>query len=504
MKIGIISKILGSLLILESFMMGVCTLFALWDRYEVVEQSSVKAFWVSYVVTFLAGVLMVLLSLKTKGKVSRKSALVSVSGGWIFCGVFGALPFFLYDPSFTWTKALFEATAGLTTTGATVIEDLKQWPRSILLWRSLLQWFGGMGILVLFVALLSSLGVGAKALFRHESSAKLGESSATSIRDTALLLWRFYLVFTFICFLGLKLLGMTWFDAINYAFTTVSTGGFSPHNESIAYYSGWKTAKGIQLWLSLFMIISSCNFLLYGWIFQKKWRHLKQEEEGKWFWGILVGSTLLICGVFYFLGKGEFGDLFVEVFFTLSSIASTTGFVIVDYEKWPTFAVIIIGLLMLVGGCAGATSGGLKIGRVVLAVKLMKRRIIKTFHPNQIFQTRFNGYLLDQSIQFQVVVFVIIYLFLVVGGVFLVSLFEVSSGIDMATAFGAVLATLPNMGPGFGKVGPMSNYAHFSDQTLYLLSLLMLIGRLELYAVLVLFLPSLWKRHLLDALGLLG
>ena len=294
MNFRILAKILGALLLLESVAMFLCGMFTFLDTSGLCEWS-MDALMKSAGVTAAFGGGLMLLGWRKIVKIPRREGVVIVGLGWILSGIFGGLPYLLSEPAMLPADALFESVSGFTTTGSTVMTDIESWPRGILMWRSVTQWLGGLGILVLFVALLSYLGVGTKSLFRNESSFQTGEASTARIRDTAISLWRVYLTITAVCIVGLKSMGLSWYNAVSHGFTTVSTGGFSPHNASIGYYSDWENGWAIELWLSLFMLICSVSFLIWVVIVKKRWKRLRSEEEGKWFFLISFSAAILIA-----------------------------------------------------------------------------------------------------------------------------------------------------------------------------------------------------------------
>ncbi len=496
MNFKLLGKLLGILLLLESVAMMACGVFAYFDQSPHHEDATMALMTSSGLTAFI-GVLLCLSGLGKTERIPRREGMVVVGAGWIFFGFFGALPFILAAPYLDPASALFESISGFTTTGSTVIGSLSEWPRGILLWRAVTQWLGGLGILVLFVALLSSIGVGSKSLFRAESSLQTGEATAARIRDTANSLLKVYLFFTACSIVVLHGLGMTWFDSVAHSFTAVSTGGFSPHDASIGHFSGWKTGLWIEIWLSIVMTACSLNFLLYPMLFQNRWKRIRANEEGRWFLIIVVGSMLLMA-VGLCLENGdwrEFGTHLRHTSFITTSIISTTGFGSVDYEMWPAFLLVILASIMLVGGCAGSTSGGMKVSRLLVFLKAIRHDVIRAYRPNQVFRTQMNGRSISENLRAQTVLFVALYGFIFLGGAMMVSLLEAGNGIDLLTSFGAVIATLANIGPGFGDVGPTENFAHFRPVTHVFLSMLMILGRLELFAILVMFVPALWRKY---------
>lgn len=494
MNFRILAKILGALLLLESMAMVACGVFTVIDPLRSSE-SSPQSLFLAAAITAGVGGTMMLLGLGKLTTIPRREGVVIVGLGWILSGIFGGLPYVLGEPSMPLADALFESVSGFTTTGSTVMTDIESWPRGILMWRSVTQWLGGLGILVLFVALLSYLGVGTKSLFRNESSFQTGEVNTARIRDTALSLWRVYISITVLGILGLKAMGLTWYNAVSHTFTAVSTGGFSPHNASVGYYSDWGNGWLIELWLSLFMLACSVSFLVWVVIVRKRWKRLKSEEEGKWFFLICFFSAVAIALGLSAETGGDFMLHMRNAWFVVVSIASTTGFGTVDYEVWPGYALVLLGLIMLLGGCSGSTAGGLKVSRLLVFLRTARFEVVKAFRPNKVFPMQVNGNSIDPAARSQIVVFVALYGTIALVSCFIMGVLEFAAGIDIVTCVGAVVATLPNIGPGFGDVGPTENFAHFYPATKVFLCLLMILGRLELFAVLVLFVPSLWRKY---------
>ncbi len=493
MNFRILAKILGLLLLLQSVAMLFCLLFTHLD-HGAAAKSAAEALLISAGLTAIAGILLVLMGMGKVQKIPRREGVVIVGLGWILSGIFGAIPYMLCEPRLAPAAAIFESVSGFTTTGSTVMTNIESWPRGLLMWRSITQWLGGLGILVLFVAVLSAMGVGGKNLFRNESSMATGEVSTARIRDTALTLWRLYIGFTILCTVVLHVMGLTWFNSVCHAFTAVSTGGFSPHNASIGYYSSWGNGWLIEGWLMIIMLACSVNFLIWSVIIRKRWKRLRDEEEGLTLFVIFGLTTAAITVSLVVNGVVEDGwEGFRQASFNVASLISTTGYGTADFETWPTFCLLLIASLMILGGCSGSTAGGLKVSRLLVLLKTARFSVVKSFRPNQVFRMKLNGQPVKDDFQQNVIVFVALFGVIILGSSVVMSLLEPS--IDMETAVGAVLATLPNIGPGFGDVGPTDNFGWFKPGTQIFLSLLMILGRLELYAVLVLFVPSLWRRY---------
>ncbi|MFD2256835.1 TrkH family potassium uptake protein [Luteolibacter algae] len=496
MNFYLIARILGMLLALEAVTMIFCGTFAKFDFLQGDEEAASMLF-LSAAITGGFALLSIIPGItKTRhDTIPKREAIVIVGLGWILCSIFGGLPYLLCPPYMSPASAFFESASGFTTTGSSVMTVIEEWPRGILLWRATTQLLGGIGILVLFVALLSYIGVNSKSLFHNESSFRSGDLGLARIQDTAALLLRIYLGLVLLCGLGLRAMGMTWFNATCHAFTTISTGGLSPHSASIGYYSDWGNSWLIELWLTFFMALGSLNFLIYIVILRKNWQRVLKEEDARWFLGLCALVILLItCGRTYNDDVPLVKSL-RDSLFTVFSIASTTGFGTADYDQWPTWAKVLIACLMLMGGCAGSTSGGFKVGRLIVFAKSARNEIIRTFRPNQVFRVVVNGNPLDDSARARIMFFLTLYLMISIAATAVVGFLEAGTGISLESCAGTVLATISSIGPGFDAVGPTHNFADLREPTKVFLGWIMILGRLELFALLVLFVPTLWRKY---------
>lgn len=503
MNFHLIAKILSRLLLVQVGAMLLCAGFAYWAGWQASGAEQTLEFGAGYglliaaAITGLVASMLFLTGISKVKKILRREGLVVVGLSWLVFGVFGSLPFMIAPPGLAPAAAFFESVSGFTTTGSTVIASLGEWPRGILLWRAVSQFLGGVGILVLFVALLSSLGGGVKTLFRAESSLQTGEATTARIADTAKVLLRVYLVFNGLCIVGLKILGMSWFDAVTHGMCACATGGFSPHDASIGFYSSWDSALAIELWLCLFMVMCSLNFLLFPLLLQNKWRAFWSNDEARWFLSQILLFTLVATAAIQ-LNEGSWAGSLATlrgVFFTCCSIMTTCGFGSMNYDQWPTFGLILLIFMMLQGGCSGSTSGGLKVSRLIILMKSIRSEVVMAFRPGQVFRMQMNQRPISESVRHQAVFFLTLNALIFLASVAMVALLELNQGIDFTTSFGCVFATLTNIGPGFGDVGASGNFAHLQPLTQLFLAGLMVLGRLELFAVLVLFVPALWKRY---------
>tara|TARA_R110000850_G_scaffold169388_10_gene294661 strand:+ start:1488 stop:2972 length:1485 start_codon:yes stop_codon:yes gene_type:complete len=490
----IIAKTLGVLAILIGVTMAACWLFA-WlqinhEGATELNRSASRALGISTGITVGVGCLLYLTGIGCAHELLRREAMIIVGLSWIAISLLGALPYLFCSPNLDAFDAIFESVSGFTTTGSTIMTDVEQYPDAILLWRSVTQWLGGIGILVVFVAVLSFLGVGSRSIMQQESSLNISDAGASRIRDVAFTLLKVYLALTVVCLAGLIGLGMPIFEAVCHAMCTIATGGFSPKNASIGYYQDF----WIELWITVFMFLSSIGFMLYVFFTNRRWERLKSEEEARYYLVLILAAVLAIALDLHFASTHYgYGKSLRDGFFNVVSIGSTTGFCVSDYDQWPLFSRILLMVMMLVGGCAGSTAGGIKMSRIILFVKIANREMIRSFRPNQVFRIKLNGVAPDEK------VFVTTSFFIALGfalsgiACIVVSLFE--PDLNMISTIGCVFATLFNIGPGFEAVGPTQNFAFLSPATKMVLSFLMILGRLEFFALLVLIVPSLWKRY---------
>ena len=417
-------------------------------------------------------------------------ALASVGLCWIAAGCAGALPYWfcgVLNP----VDALFESVSGFTTTGASVIADVEALPYGLLLWRSLTQWLGGMGIIVLSLAVLPHLGIGGMQLYRAEVPGPTPDKLTPWVRDTAKILWVVYGVLTAVLILLLYVTGMTFFDAVNHGLTTLSTGGFSTRNTSLINY------PAVAQWLIIvFMALGGINFSLHFRALHGDWRAYGQNEECRAFCWIFVICTLIVCVILVDRGTvslhslADLEYLVRTALFQILSLMTTTGFASADFELWPVGTIPVLLLVMFIGGCAGSTSGGCKVMRITILGRMLYRDLFMLLHPRAVRKVVFQEQSLDETAMSGVVGFFLVYVVLLFALTFAVMLFDV----DLTTAFSSVLTSLSNVGPGFGGVGPVDNFGWLPDTVKFLLTFAMLLGRLECYALLILLLPAFWRR----------
>ncbi len=470
------------------FIVCVCLLLPLaWAAYDDLYSLETNAFVVTILVGLLCAVLgrsVFFIKAKDFEMMSVKDALAAVGLTWIFLTGWGALPLWLSQVVPTFTDAVFEITSGLTTTGASILTDVEIVPRGILFWRSLTHWLGGMGIVVLYVALLPALGGNAFQLYKAEASGLTVDRASPRLKENAKRLWLIYLLLSMLCFSLLLLGKMQIFDALCHTFGAIATGGFSTKNASIAAYGSY-----VHWVITAFMFLGGVNFLLYYRFFQGKPLSAIKDEEFRFFSGMVVVFSLFFAFVLWRTSLSA--HVFRDAFFQVVSILTTTGFATTNFDLWPDILRGSLLFLMFVGGCAGSTSGGLKVVRFLLTLKVSLMAIKKELSPNSIFPVRFNGLMLSEKSSLGVLTYFAMFVLMLVIGTFLLLMFEST---DMITAISAALSALSSVGPGLAKVGPTQNFAWMSLAGKWVLNFLMLAGRLELYAFLILFLPATWKK----------
>ena len=414
-----------------------------------------------------------------------KESILVVNLLWILLGIGGAIPLYLYS-NISFASSFFEAVSGFTTTGATVYSDVESLPHFILFHRSLMHWLGGLGVIVLGVGLLSVINpTGSLSLFKAESTGVTLEKLTPKIKDTALRLWIVYCILTLVDMLLLKFFGMSWFDAINHAFSTISTGGFSTKNSSLGYFHN----DGIIWTTTLFMMLSGINFLAHLKLYYKDVSGYKTEEV-QWYIILFVVLSLILSFVHIDISGDSFYDAFKHSSFTIASVMTTTGFATIDYGTWSHLAIAIIFVGLLLGGNAGSTAGGIKIIRHIIIFKTLASELKRILHPNMIISVFVDG--VKQKERILSSTFGFFTLFMVT--VAIVTVYIYARGYDAMSAISGAFAVVGNVGPGFSLVGPADNFAFFSDFDKIFLSIAMIIGRLECYTVFILFSGLFWRK----------
>lgn len=442
------------------------------------------AFGVTFLVTILFSILLRQLG-DSKATVNRYDAFAIVGFTWIAVSLIGGLPFLLSGTIGSVPGAIFESVSGFTTTGASVISDIDNLPKAINLWRHLSHWIGGMGIVVLFVAIFPHLGMGAKHLFRSEAAGPINEALKPRIRHTALRLWWIYAGLTLVCLSLYKLAGMEWFDAVCHAFSTLATGGFSTKTNSIAAFD-----SSLVEWIAVvFMFLGGLNFGLFYASLNGNFKALVKDYEVRFF-SLIIGLTAGTI-VFYLVYSGtSIEDSVRTGLFQTLAVVTTTGFAVEDWNLYPDLIRVLIFFLMFLGGCAGSTAGGMKVSRVYIVLQEILNEIRSVLRPQVVQSTRIGGKTVSRDIVQNIFSFMAVYILIfVVASVLLAAL-----GLDYTTATSSAAATLSSLGPALGEVGPASNYAMVPDLGKLVLAFCMIAGRLEIFVILAIFSPLMWQR----------
>lgn len=497
-----------------SVLMGVLGLGA-WIDALVGDPQATRAEWallISAAVGAVIGGGLWWASRKPRKLFGRREAMLLVALSWIGGAVLAALPFFLWahlsfqplhaqpdHPFHSPVNCYFEAMSGLTTTGSTILTDISTVPMSLLVWRAMTHWLGGLGIVVLFVAVLPSLGAGGKKMFQVEAPGPKPEGLLPGIRQAARMLWLIYVGLTVAQTVALRLSGMNWAEALCHTFATLATGGFSTENASLAHFG-----LGSQIITMVFMVAAGVNFALYFQVLRGKPLSIFKDTELRAYLLCIVAATVLVVGSIYVMARpitttagqdveNTLGNAVQYGLFTTISIQTTTGFCNADFNQWPFLAKAVLLMLMFIGGSAGSTGGGIKVVRIWLTFKIMWAELERAFRPNVVRSIKINNRPVDTEMRLDVIGYVLGVVVLFGAGAGLYMVLEPAESIDFTTAATASAATLFNIGPGLAKVGATENYAWFTDASKIAMSIFMAVGRLEVFAILVLFSPRFWR-----------
>ncbi len=513
MNIRMVIRQLGLVLIVLSFFMCGAAAWggANWVTGSTADRLATLALLISITLGAVVGLACWLIGRRGGIDVlGRREALLLVAMSWLVGAALSGLPFYAWamlqfdqtgvrHPFGTFIPCYFEAMSGLTTTGATVLSHIEVIPESLLLWRATTHWLGGLGIVVLFVAVLPTLGVGGKKLYQVEAPGPQKQGVRPRIRETARILWLIYLLLTLMEVFALGICGMSWFDAVCHTFATLATGGFSTMNASIGYYNSWS----VDLVIILFMVLAGLNFGLYYQISQRRYDLVWRDPELRAYLMIILFATVVIAGCL--LGgrltttAGEMtervnlGEAARHSLFQVVSIQTTTGFCTSDFNLWPFLPKAILILLMFIGASAGSTGGGIKVIRILVAFKVIVSEIERIFRPRVVRAVKLGRNVIDPELRLSVMVYVLSILLLAGIGAMAIMMIEPEDSISFTTAATASIATLNNIGPGLELVGAVGNYGFFSPLSMLVMSLLMVLGRLEMYAILVLIFPRFWR-----------
>ena len=477
-----IIRIIGILLLLETVMFLVCSSVSFYYR-----ESDMLDFWKAGGITAGIGLLLAALGKGGERQLTRRDGYVLVSFAWVAFSLFGMLPFYIggYIPDIA--DAFFETMAGFSSTGATILDDIESLPHGILFWRSMTQWIGGLGIIMFTIAVLPIFGVSGLQVFAAEASGPTHDKVHPRIGITAKWIWSIYTGITTLLVCLLMLGGMDWFDSICHAFATTGTGGFSTKQASVAYYN----SPYIEYVISIFMFISGINFTLVLLFVNRKFKKFIGNAELKFYFGSVVLFTAVIAIVLYYTSPMGMEESFRKSLFQVISLQTSTGFATDDYMQWTPVLWGLLTIIMLMGACAGSTTGGLKCIRMVILTKVSRNEFKHILHPNAILPVRINKQVISPSIVSTVLAFCFIYISIIVIG----TLLMMAMGVGAEESMGCVISSIGNMGPGLGETGPAYSWNALPDAAKWLLSFLMLLGRLELFTVLLLFTPDFWKRN---------
>jgi len=477
----VIVNIIGLLLMLNGVFMLLCIPFSMHFG----EGDLMAINWSGLITICVGAILWFATKDHSNKELKKKDGYLIVTLGWVSMSCFGALPYILSGAIPNFTDAFFETISGYTTTGASILTDIESVHKGILFWRSLTQWIGGMGIIVLAVAILPILGIGGMQLFVAESPGISPDKLQPRIKETAKRLWLIYVMLTGIETVLLWAGGMTFFDALNHGLTTMSTGGFSTKNASAAHFSPF-----IQYVMILFMFLAGTNFTMTYFGLHGQFKKVIRNEEFRFYLGTCVLLTAVTTFAIYLASGTGFEQSFRNGLFQVVSVVTTTGFVSADYTQWSSFITLLFFIMLFIGASAGSTSGGVKIVRHVILLKNSILELKRQLHPSAIIPVRFNKTAVPKDITFNILAFIMIYISIFSIG----SIVMASMGVDLETAMGSVATSLGNVGPGIGSVGPVDNFAHLPTPGKWFLSFLMLLGRLELFTVLMLLTPYFWRK----------
>ncbi len=451
------------------------------------QDNSINPFLVSMAITISAGLLLSLASRSEKtDTLNHREGMAIVTAGWTVTCFFGALPFYLGGEFGTFVNAFFESVSGFTTTGASILTNIEEVSKGLLFWRSFIQWLGGMGIIVLGVAILPFLGVGGMQLYKAEVPSPVPDKLKPRIRDTAMILWKVYALISAAEFLLLMIGGMTIYDALCHTFTTMPTGGFSTKNTSITHFN----SVYYDCVIVFFMLLAGINFSLHYQMLRGKPLAFWKDSECRFFLGTVILLTIVVSFDIYKSVYESFGDAIRYGAFQVVSIITTTGFATADYELWPPMSKVIILLCMFAGASAGSTGGGMKILRIMLCFKYCYKELFTLIHPRAVSHVKIGGKSVSEEIMRSVLGFLALY----IGLFALCSVLLAGTGVDFITSISAVAASIGNIGPGFGLVGPVGNYAEIPITGKWILIWCMLLGRLEIFTVIILLVPEFWRK----------
>lgn len=457
---------------------------------KIYKEEIISYFWITSAIAVSLGLLFYFIGRHASPMIGKREGSIIVTSIWLVFSFIGLLPYWLSGSIPSFTDAFFETMSGFTTTGASILNNIESLPNSLLYWRSLTQWIGGLGIIVISIALLPIFGFSTVQLFSAEATGPTKDKIHPKMSETAKRLLAIYIVLTVIETLLLVIAGMGWFDAVNHSFTTMATGGFSTKQANIGYW----TSPAIQYIIIFFMFIAGVNFSLFYFMIKGKVNKIKENEELRFFFIITLVSTFLvgisIVDLSNIQSLQSLEVIFRESLFNVVSLMTTTGFVTIDYMLFKPVVWIILLIVMLIGASAGSTAGGMKLVRVLLAVKYAYYEFKRIIHPNAVFPVKYNGLIVRDEIITRVLAFIMLYIVLIIIGTIVLAF----SGMGFMESISGMITCISDVGPGLGSIGPVTNFASIPDFSKWFLSFVMLIGRLEVFTVLIIFTPIFWKK----------
>ena len=480
MNFRMVLKIIGTAIKYEAILLLLPLFVALYYK-----QSDVYAFLITALITFPIGLLLSKIKINKKEMYAKEGFLI-VGISWIIISFVGGLPFVISGAIPSIIDSFFETVSGFTTTGATILTEIESLPKGILFWRSLTHWIGGMGFLIFILALIPSLGSNTIHLLKAESAGPSPSKIVPKMKETAKILYLIYFALTILEIVLLMFAGLSFYDAIIHALGTAGTGGFSNKNASVAAFNN-PAAEWI---ITIFMLLFGVNFALYFYVIKGKIKEALMGEELRFYILTVISATVLITINILDINSWNIGESIRQSAFQVSSIMTTTGYATTDFNLWPTFSKIILLVLMFFGGMAGSTAGGVKNIRILILAKTVRREINKILHPKRVKCVKIDGRVVSEEVTSSVALYIVAYAMITLVAMLIVSI----DGFDFTTTTTSVLTTMNNVGPGFEMVGPVGNFSAFSGLSKIVLSLCMLIGRLEIYPILIMFSSSLWKR----------
>lgn len=472
-------KVLGNVIKYEALVMILPLIVSLYYG-----GGDANSFIVTIIIMLVSGILMSLIKPKKKAFYA-KDGFLAVAICWVAISIFGALPFYISGSIPSFVDCIFETVSGFTTTGATILQEVQSLPKGILFWRSFTHWIGGMGVLIFTLALMPSIGGNTIHLLRAESPGPAPGKVVPRIKQTAKIMYLIYFVMTIIQIILLLFAGLDFYDALVHAFGTAGTGGFSNMNSSVGAYNN----VYVEVIITVFMLLFGVNFTVYFHIITGNIKQAFKNEEVKYYFLMVFVSMVIIAFNIKGLNGNSLWESFRQSSFQVASIVTTTGYATANFDLWPTLSKSILALLMLTGCCAGSTGGGIKTVRIVLLFKAIKRDINKIIHPRIVNSVKLDGKVVDDKVISEVGLFIFAYMALIVIAVLVVSI----DGMDFESTVTSVFATIGNIGPGFKVVGPIGNFSSFSPLSKIVFSFCMLAGRLEIYPMLIILRPSMWK-----------